>query len=42
VEHILSKLGASRRTEIATWASHVVRSRSASTLPQPVEHASRA
>jgi DNA-binding CsgD family transcriptional regulator len=23
VEHILAKLGASRRAEIATWASHV-------------------
>jgi DNA-binding CsgD family transcriptional regulator len=26
IEHILAKLGASRRTEIATWASSVERS----------------
>jgi len=26
VEHILAKLGASRRAEIATWACHVERS----------------
>ncbi len=42
VEHILAKLGAARRTEIATWASNVVRSRPAPATPERVEHASRA
>jgi DNA-binding CsgD family transcriptional regulator len=43
VEHILSKLGASRRTEIATWASQV-QARPAtrgSQPPQPMEHITR-
>ena len=40
VEHILAKLGASRRTEIATWASHV-EARPASGSPQPMEQGSR-
>ena len=40
VEHILSKLGASRRAEIATWASQV-RSRPTPPAPQPHEHATR-
>jgi DNA-binding CsgD family transcriptional regulator/Tfp pilus assembly protein PilF len=40
VEHILAKLGASRRTEIATWASHVD-PRPASQASQPVEPAGR-
>jgi DNA-binding CsgD family transcriptional regulator len=40
VEHILTKLGASRRAEIATWASQV-QSRPAPRTAQPVEHATR-
>ena len=40
VEHILTKLGASRRAEIATWASQV-QSRPAPRAAQPVEHATR-
>ena len=40
VEHILAKLGASRRAEIATWASHV-QARPGPQPPQPVEQAAR-
>ena len=40
VEHILTKLGASRRAEIATWASQV-QSRPTPRTAQPVEHATR-
>ncbi len=40
VEHILSKLGASRRAEIATWASNV-RSRPTPPPTQAHEHATR-
>ena len=40
VEHILAKLGASRRAEIATWASHV-QPRSTSPRAQPLEQATR-
>ena len=40
VEHILTKLGASRRAEIATWASQV-QSRPTPRAAQPVEHATR-
>ncbi len=40
VEHILAKLGASRRAEIATWASHV-QSRPAPPRGQPFEPATR-
>jgi DNA-binding CsgD family transcriptional regulator len=36
VEHILAKLGASRRAEIATWASNV-QSRSTGLRSQSVE-----
>ncbi|HEV8402051.1 MAG TPA: AAA family ATPase [Candidatus Limnocylindrales bacterium] len=41
VEHILSKLGASRRAEIATWASQV-QARPIPRAGQPLEHATRA
>jgi DNA-binding NarL/FixJ family response regulator len=40
VEHILTKLGASRRTEIATWASHV-ETRPISSRGEPAGQASR-
>jgi DNA-binding CsgD family transcriptional regulator len=40
VEHILAKLGASRRAEVATWASHV-QSRPASQRGEPLEPATR-
>ena len=40
VEHILAKLGASRRAEIATWASHVG-SRAVPQHGQPIEPATR-
>lgn len=40
VEHILAKLGASRRAEIATWASHV-QSRPTSNRVQPLEPLTR-
>ena len=38
VEHILAKLGASRRAEIATWASHV---QAAPPPTRPIEQTSR-
>jgi DNA-binding CsgD family transcriptional regulator len=43
VEHILSKLGASRRAEIATWASQVQARPATRTVqsPPPVEHVTR-
>ena len=41
VEHILAKLGASRRTEIATWASHVRVAPGRRVRPGRVEHATR-
>jgi DNA-binding CsgD family transcriptional regulator len=40
VEHILAKLGASRRAEIATWASHV-RARPGQPQPPQVEQPTR-
>ena len=40
VEHILAKLGASRRAEIATWVSHV-QTRPAPSRSQPLEPATR-
>jgi DNA-binding CsgD family transcriptional regulator len=40
VEHILAKLGASRRAEIATWASHV-EMRPATPRAEPAEPATR-
>jgi DNA-binding NarL/FixJ family response regulator len=40
VEHILTKLGASRRTEIATWASHV-ETRPLSPRAEPAAQATR-
>jgi DNA-binding CsgD family transcriptional regulator len=41
VEHILAKLGASRRAEIATWASHV-QARPTGSRGQLVEQPARA
>ena len=40
VEHILAKLGASRRAEIATWASHVQARPATPASPEPMEQAS--